>query len=580
MIGTELQAQDGPQFVRETALANGQVDIAASARDSSIVLGVAADIADVMVTTARRAASPARIRMADAVQQLWSDTIDVEEPDLPKALAAATVTVGAVLWSATLSSAGSPTLHSLLVAFNESVDTPGRQTPSASARALTLGNRLARSFGWRSDVELSRSTKFRGAITSPGLVDALRSVEVPDVGIEAVEAVALTLQEATFEQVQDRFGPERVMSNRAHHVPEFDIEPPPSLIREPGHLEITDLTSDVPEAEATPVAQSGSSDQRVTVYFGTDRAESTGATYYENRRDAQDRMHYGIAVIDVPESHRIGGRRRLRIGWRNISWSGSSQLRQVIRLSHDDFRRALDREMLDTAPDERRMLVFVHGFKTSFPSAMRTTAQLASDLGLPGVTAAFSWPSANNVLRYGSDRREARASAAHLVDFVLDLTRRTGVSSVDLIFHSMGNYLLSNAVSALARALAAAGERLGAVILAAPDVSPREFQTIAGQRPVLSSHGTMYATRRDLALNISGAMRGASRAGTLPPVVAHRFIDTIDATLVNESFIGHAYHSGSRTVIADIFHAIQGSRPGARHGLAPRTAPTHWRIKG
>ncbi|WP_413600085.1 alpha/beta hydrolase [Curtobacterium sp. Curtsp57] len=585
MIGNELGADSGARFVRETALAAGRIDIAAAAGESAFMLAFAADIADTMVTTARRNPNEPRVRMADAVQELWEGVLDVEAPRLIPAIGAAAVTIGAALWPAQFAAAtGSPSLYSRLVDVRTSIEESGNNRDrSIISEALSVGEDLARSFGWHSDAELARSRKFRAAIASPYIASALSAVPLSRDGLEVVEAAVAALVDTTYEHAAERFGNHLIAHARAE-IPVVDIDFPDELMHSadgsPGEIELVDLSTDDAETDLEALAPpSGPTDQRVTVYFGTDRAAVTGDAYFANRRDVNDAMHYGIAVVDVPESHSIGGRRRLKIGWRTISWAGSTRLTSVIRLSRDEFLGEVDREVHAAPDDEKRVLVFVHGFRTSFRRAMLTAGQLTADLGINAVTAAFSWPSANRALQYKTDRRAARSSAVHLVDFIVDLTQRTGAQSVDLVFHSMGNYLFAQAAASLAGALAAAGQRLGAVILAAPDVTPNEFRVLAGLRPALSAHGTMYATRRDRALGISGAMRGTPRAGALPPVIAHHGIDTIDATLVNESFIGHAYYTGSRAVMADIFHAVRGDPPGTRFGLTAQPNPTHWRIK-
>ncbi|MGN8048392.1 alpha/beta hydrolase [Curtobacterium sp. 22159] len=521
--------------------------------------------------------------MADAVQQLWTGTVDVEEPELPRAITVAVVTIGAALPPAADAPTDDSKLRARLVDLRSSVDEllRNRNAPAVE-RTLALGQTLAGSFAWRSDVELARSNKFWEVLDRPEFLPALLAARVSDEAAADTEIVVRELVGTDFPTAQERFSGPRRTDVRSEVATEIDFSDVlmHSADAEPGLLDVNEVTTAVTTDALRIRRPSVPTDHRITVYFGTDRAGASGTDFFDGRRDPNDAMHYGIATIDVPESHRIGRRRRLSIGWRKLSWSGAPRLTSVIPLSLASFDAEIDREIAALGANERRIVVFVHGFRTSFRNAMVTTGQLAADLGIAGVTAAFSWPSANKLHEYRRDRAEARSSADHLVDFIVDLTQRTGVESVDVIFHSMGNYLFANAASALVGALAAVGRRLGAVVLAAPDVTPSEFSSVAGLRPMLSSYGTMYATKRDLALGLSGAVRRSQRAGTLPPVVTHRHVDTVDATLVNESFIGHAYHVGSRAVIADIFHAIQGDSPTARFGLSPQTSPPHWRIKG
>ena len=59
-------------------------------------------------------------------------------------------------------------------------------------------------------------------------------------------------------------------------------------------------------------------------------------------------------------------------------------------------------------PADRNMLVYIHGFNTSFDDAQRRAAQLGFDLKVPGITALYSWPSRGNLIAYLADCRRSR----------------------------------------------------------------------------------------------------------------------------------------------------------------------------
>jgi esterase/lipase superfamily enzyme len=79
------------------------------------------------------------------------------------------------------------------------------------------------------------------------------------------------------------------------------------------------------------------------------------------------------------------------------------------------------------------LLLFIHGFNTSFKAAIRGAAQLAFDLktdagSYKGAVLAYDWASYAETLRYGflpgkgnDDRDRARASAGRLADLLREL---------------------------------------------------------------------------------------------------------------------------------------------------------------
>ena len=48
-------------------------------------------------------------------------------------------------------------------------------------------------------------------------------------------------------------------------------------------------------------------------------------------------------------------------------------------------------------------------------------------------------------------------------------------------------------------------------------------------------------------------------------------IDTVDATAIDTSFVGHSYYGDNRSVLTDVFELIRrGSPPAERFGLVPK----------
>lgn len=215
------------------------------------------------------------------------------------------------------------------------------------------------------------------------------------------------------------------------------------------------------------------------------------------------------------------------------------------------------------------VLVFVHGYNNSLEFASLRMAQIANEIGFRGKKLIFSWPSQSDIADYKTDWKMADSSKLQMANLIRILTDgRLGKGRVHIIAHSMGCRLLLHAISDYANSIDLHRERpaIGNVVLAAPDISHKEFQSKIGALLSASSSVTVYACNQDKALQLSNAL--ARLGGSVyngPPVglvvdtaeypwpiffdspkSSHR-LDNIDASRVDTSFISHDYfvtHSG------------------------------------
>ena len=83
---------------------------------------------------------------------------------------------------------------------------------------------------------------------------------------------------------------------------------------------------------------------------------------------------------------------------------------------------------------------------------------------------------------------------------------------------------------------------------------------------------TLYASSADKALKASQRYHAYPRAGDSGEgLVLMKGIETIDATNINEGFIGHSYYAESRSIISDLFYLFRdGKSASNRFGLMPR----------
>ena len=127
----------------------------------------------------------------------------------------------------------------------------------------------------------------------------------------------------------------------------------------------------------------------------------------------------------------------------------------------------------------KEIVLFVHGFNTSFESAALTMGELCHFLGRDFVCGIFTWPAGGHrgtLFGYDVDRESAEYAVEDLVKVIRIVGRTPGVERVHLIAHSRGTDTLATALaqlSAEAYMLRSSPDRefhLANVVLVAPDL--------------------------------------------------------------------------------------------------------------
>jgi esterase/lipase superfamily enzyme len=231
------------------------------------------------------------------------------------------------------------------------------------------------------------------------------------------------------------------------------------------------------------------------------------------------------------------------------------------------------------------VLIFIHGFNVAWNEAVGSALALQAMLNhhgdQPVVVVLFTWPSDGRALpftSYRSDRTDAKASGyavgralLKFRDFLAGL--RTGVSKgtavacgqeVHLLCHSMGNYVLQNALERLADFCPGTLPRMVAqVFLCAADVDDDvlEPDQPLGRLDEIAQAIHVYTNREDNALRISDFTKGnpdrLGSAGPARPQQVHTKVQQIDCTPLVSGLIGHSYHLAG-TVNRDIAETIAG----------------------
>lgn len=294
-----------------------------------------------------------------------------------------------------------------------------------------------------------------------------------------------------------------------------------------------------------------------------------------------DQLSWSYSTVNVPsyrnrESgaiNRVSGARVMGVPEREM---------YLTSLIPADRQRFVQRVREDLARTRSRdVLVFVHGYNSSFEDAALRLAQLVVDMGFDGTAVLFSWPSAGSLTGYVRDQQAARNAGFHLLDLLKNQLAMTEADRIHLVAHSMGSEVVAKAMS-----LAGTTDslpRLAQIAFAAPDVDTRVFAREV--LPVLRARATrvtLYASSEDDALRASRSVNNVWRLGLGgDSVTVLDGMDTIDASRVRGDILGHTLF-GSDAFLTDL-HALlsEGRGPETRRLLAVRRADgrTLWRFR-
>ena len=289
---------------------------------------------------------------------------------------------------------------------------------------------------------------------------------------------------------------------------------------------------------------------QVPVFFATNRkpAERAGQWF---SGEVGNFTSLGLGSVTIPTGiHQLGALERPQ--WWNLFANKEDResfftLSGVETLKPAEFTTKLESAAgLAEAPD---LLIFLHGFNVTFEEAALRAAQFAHDSKFRGIVVLFSWPSQGRLPSYSADEDRALASSDRLAGF-LRILENGPWRKVHLLAHSMGNRVMLAGLADNPRPKLA----LGQIIFAAADVYVPVFEE---KFPKLQDAGklsaTSYASKKDVPLWISSRLHRGTRIGMIEqtPYVTD-YLESIDATAVDNGLMGHGYWSAQRPLINDL----------------------------
>lgn len=198
----------------------------------------------------------------------------------------------------------------------------------------------------------------------------------------------------------------------------------------------------------TWASETGSSKYvRIPVMYITDRAASAkgyGVQRQTERGTSIYNLNFGTATYSVKNSRDLQlAQKGKELGWLESEKAEPLAVKPLPGSGDDDAFGQFGRAISDTAANSnsKEAFVIVHGFNTTFASAVKSAAQLAYSVERPVIV--YDWPSKGRVCQYAVDAGNNEWSQEHfnrLLEELKLVKKRSGVN-FNLLAHSMGNRL-------------------------------------------------------------------------------------------------------------------------------------------
>lgn len=263
-----------------------------------------------------------------------------------------------------------------------------------------------------------------------------------------------------------------------------------------------------PTGTLIPVAASVPGASRVDMLVATTRAPSPQPGVLFSGKRGED-LSIDEIVVSVPPNRLPG----------SLTYPGNppdpaTQFTVAsIRPTEGDYSRQWFRRVADRHGE---VLIFVHGFNTTYEESVFRFAQIVHDTGTKAAPILFTWPSQGSVFDYLYDRESANFSRSALEAVIKRSLDDPGVKSVTVMAHSMGSWLTMEALRQLAIRERGLPGKIRNVVLASPDVDidvfTRQLDDIGKSpgRPNVRSPAkfTVFASADDRALQVSRRLAG------------------------------------------------------------------------
>ncbi len=307
-----------------------------------------------------------------------------------------------------------------------------------------------------------------------------------------------------------------------------------------------------------------------TVFAATTRArEADGGYGYQRGSD----LRFLEMTVSIPPNHTPGTL--------DFSYANPDPARQFVLAGQTEFGSPQDLAVrLDGAQE---VTIFVHGFNATQTETAFRAAQLARDIGLPGKTLIYSWPSRGSGTGYAYDLDSMLFARDGLEQTVRTL-KALGVKRVLIVAHSMGGALTMEMLRQTElRAPGWANRNIEGVLLISPDLDIDVFRSQMASIETPPEPFLLMVSRKDRVLGISARLRGTTKSERLGNIqsfdqLSEYPISIIDTTAFNKDAESSHFVAATSPALLSILSSLSrisrtfGSDKGGVDLLVPPAA--------
>lgn len=296
-----------------------------------------------------------------------------------------------------------------------------------------------------------------------------------------------------------------------------------------------------------------------SVFAATTRARKADGSYGYGRSDA---MHLLEMTVSIPPTHTPGS-----LEYAYARPDPATQFTIAERQVFDTpgaFQDRLTETLKSLPPDQREVVVFVHGYNVTQAETAMRAAQLAHDVKMPGALVIYSWPSRGRVLGYAYDNDSMLFARDGLEQLLRDIQ---GVSKhgVLLVAHSMGSVLAMETMrQADIREPGWSARSLSGVVLISPDLDVEVFRSQMQSLEPVPQPFVVMISEKDRILNLSARLRGTAdreRLGNIRNIdkVRDLPIDVVDTTAFSKGAQSSHFVPATSPALIAIFKDAQST---------------------
>lgn len=266
-----------------------------------------------------------------------------------------------------------------------------------------------------------------------------------------------------------------------------------------------DATPSSIAAEKAAVDQPAKPIAVIPVYVATSRQPQNDLSLpFGSKRS--NTLHYARVDVGIPKEHKKG-----YVETNGYKPDTAKHFAATALQPYQDraaFKAALNTALGARPKGKREILLFIHGYNNNFADSTFRAAQFAYDFKLNAVVVHYAWPSGASIGLYVYDRDSADFARDGLAD-LLTLLSETNADQVNVLAHSMGNYVLMEAMRTLAlKNQRRPIDKISGLLMAAPDIDMDVFERQLKDIKKMPKVTAVFVSNKDAALKISGTLTG------------------------------------------------------------------------